>query len=266
MFLFNRDILPIHPSFRIVALAEPPVVGSSKQQWMSPEMLTMFLYHQLRPLSRREEFNVISSMVGEALYCLLVLAIRSEKGTKWRLCRHRNMNTVGLLVLAIRSEKGTKWRLCRHRNMNTVGLLVLAIRSEKGTKWRLCRHGNMNTVGLLVLAIRSEKGNKWRLCRHGNMNTVEWSILKTSFMQTSSQTCLLIEWYYAFILFVSFIFLSASCVNKFCLNPLWCKYLWFWFLQIHENVMLFCLTELLWPKIRFQCFCCGLLLYYNPES
>ncbi|KAK7499225.1 hypothetical protein BaRGS_00009485, partial [Batillaria attramentaria] len=63
--LTERNILPIHPSFRIVGLAEPPVVGSSKQQWMSPEMLTMFLYHHMRPLSRREEFNVISSLVPD---------------------------------------------------------------------------------------------------------------------------------------------------------------------------------------------------------
>jgi hypothetical protein len=39
------------------------VIGSSKQQWMSPEMLTMFLYHHMRPLSRKEEFSVISSLV-----------------------------------------------------------------------------------------------------------------------------------------------------------------------------------------------------------
>ncbi|XP_076454368.1 von Willebrand factor A domain-containing protein 8-like [Babylonia areolata] len=61
--LAEKNILPIHPSFRIVALAEPPVVGSSKQQWLSPEMLTMFLYHDLRPLSRREEFSVIAKLV-----------------------------------------------------------------------------------------------------------------------------------------------------------------------------------------------------------
>ncbi|KAL8625507.1 hypothetical protein ACOMHN_014596 [Nucella lapillus] len=61
--LADKNILPIHGSFRIVGLAEPPVIGSSKQQWMSPEMLTMFLYHQLRPLSRREEFSVIAKLI-----------------------------------------------------------------------------------------------------------------------------------------------------------------------------------------------------------
>ncbi|GFR87627.1 von Willebrand factor A domain-containing protein 8-like [Elysia marginata] len=61
--LQQRNILPIHPSFRIIALSEPPVVGSSKQQWLSPEMLTMFLYHNMRPLSRLEEMDVISRLV-----------------------------------------------------------------------------------------------------------------------------------------------------------------------------------------------------------
>ncbi|KAH9488726.1 hypothetical protein Btru_059448 [Bulinus truncatus] len=54
----SRNILPIHPSFRIIALSEPPVVGSTKQQWLTPEMLTTFLYHTMRPLSRMEEMDV----------------------------------------------------------------------------------------------------------------------------------------------------------------------------------------------------------------
>ncbi|CAG5132917.1 unnamed protein product, partial [Candidula unifasciata] len=61
--LESRNILPIHPSFRIIALSEPPVVGSTKQQWLTPEMLTMFLYHGMRPLSRSEEMDVISRLV-----------------------------------------------------------------------------------------------------------------------------------------------------------------------------------------------------------
>uniref|UniRef100_A0A2C9MAM2 von Willebrand factor A domain-containing protein 8 n=1 Tax=Biomphalaria glabrata TaxID=6526 RepID=A0A2C9MAM2_BIOGL len=59
----NRNIFPIHPSFRIIALSEPPVVGSTKQQWLSPEMLTTFLYHSMRPLSRTEEMDVIARLV-----------------------------------------------------------------------------------------------------------------------------------------------------------------------------------------------------------
>jgi hypothetical protein len=31
-----KGIYPIHPSFRIVALADPPVTGSATQQWITP--------------------------------------------------------------------------------------------------------------------------------------------------------------------------------------------------------------------------------------
>ncbi|KAL4221611.1 von Willebrand factor A domain-containing protein 8 [Mactra antiquata] len=59
----ERNILCINPAFRILALAEPPVVGSSNQQWLTPEMLTMFLYHSMRPLTLTEEQTVISQLV-----------------------------------------------------------------------------------------------------------------------------------------------------------------------------------------------------------
>eukprot|EP00058_Branchiostoma_floridae_P007969 XP_002593457.1 hypothetical protein BRAFLDRAFT_277037 [Branchiostoma floridae] len=62
----KRMIFPIHPSFRIVGLAEPPVVGSSTQQWLSAELLTMFLYHHMRPLSMAEEMAVVQGMVHNA--------------------------------------------------------------------------------------------------------------------------------------------------------------------------------------------------------
>ncbi|XP_078693816.1 von Willebrand factor A domain-containing protein 8-like isoform X5 [Branchiostoma floridae x Branchiostoma belcheri] len=62
----TRMIFPIHPSFRIVGLAEPPVVGSSTQQWLSAELLTMFMYHHMRPLSMAEEMAVVQGMVSNA--------------------------------------------------------------------------------------------------------------------------------------------------------------------------------------------------------
>lgn len=61
--LKEQGILSIHPSFRIIALAEPPVTGSATQQWITPEMLTMFLFHNQRRLSKEEEVKVISSVV-----------------------------------------------------------------------------------------------------------------------------------------------------------------------------------------------------------
>lgn len=59
----SRSIFPIHPSFRIIALAEPPVVGSTTQQWLGPEFLTMFFFHHMKPLVKSEEIQVIKEMV-----------------------------------------------------------------------------------------------------------------------------------------------------------------------------------------------------------
>ncbi|KAM9486140.1 von Willebrand factor A domain-containing protein 8 [Clarias gariepinus] len=60
--LQERRIFPIHPSFRVIALAEPPVAGSSSQQWLSPELLTMFFFHTVRPLAKVEEAAIIHGM------------------------------------------------------------------------------------------------------------------------------------------------------------------------------------------------------------
>ncbi|KAM3861847.1 von Willebrand factor A domain-containing protein 8 [Diretmus argenteus] len=67
--LQERSIFPIHPSFRVLALAEPPVVGASGstsssggQQWLGPELLTMFLYHTVTPLARAEEMRLIQGL------------------------------------------------------------------------------------------------------------------------------------------------------------------------------------------------------------
>ncbi|XP_034521129.1 von Willebrand factor A domain-containing protein 8 isoform X2 [Ailuropoda melanoleuca] len=61
--LRKRSIFPVHPSFRIIALAEPPVIGSTTQQWLGPEFLTMFFFHYMKPLVRSEEIQVIKEMV-----------------------------------------------------------------------------------------------------------------------------------------------------------------------------------------------------------
>lgn len=66
--LNEKGIFPIHPAFRIVAVSEPPVIGSSAQQWMTSETLTMFLYHQLRPLSQAEELDVLHKLVSLPRY------------------------------------------------------------------------------------------------------------------------------------------------------------------------------------------------------
>uniref|UniRef100_A0A3Q1FF48 von Willebrand factor A domain-containing protein 8 n=1 Tax=Acanthochromis polyacanthus TaxID=80966 RepID=A0A3Q1FF48_9TELE len=70
--LQERSIFPIHPSFRVLALAEPPVVGASTsnssssgskgQQWLGPELLTMFVYHTVTPLAKAEEMGLIQGL------------------------------------------------------------------------------------------------------------------------------------------------------------------------------------------------------------
>ncbi|KAF1383000.1 hypothetical protein PFLUV_G00149690 [Perca fluviatilis] len=65
--LQERSIFPIHPSFRVLALAEPPIVGASTnssrgQQWLGPELLTMFLYHTVSPMARAEEMKLIQGL------------------------------------------------------------------------------------------------------------------------------------------------------------------------------------------------------------
>jgi len=61
----SRGLMCIHPSFRIIALAEPPVVGSSSQQWLNAELLTMFLYHNMRSLSVNEELYILNNLVSQ---------------------------------------------------------------------------------------------------------------------------------------------------------------------------------------------------------
>jgi len=62
---FVRGLLCIHPSFRIIALAELPVVGSTSQQWLNAEQLTLFLYHNMRSLSVAEELHVLNKLVSQ---------------------------------------------------------------------------------------------------------------------------------------------------------------------------------------------------------
>ena len=64
-----RGLMCIHPSFRIVALAEPPVVGSTTQQWLNAEQLTVFLYHNMRTLSVDEELHILNKSVTKYTFC-----------------------------------------------------------------------------------------------------------------------------------------------------------------------------------------------------
>lgn len=61
--LYQGGILRIHPEFRIVAIGEPAVLNATTN-WLSPEVLSLFLYHEIRPLSKDEEMHIITSKYG----------------------------------------------------------------------------------------------------------------------------------------------------------------------------------------------------------
>ena len=61
--MLAKGLHRIHPAFRIVALAEPPVLGAAQGQWLTPEALTLFLYHNMRRLSSQETNNLIEKLV-----------------------------------------------------------------------------------------------------------------------------------------------------------------------------------------------------------
>ncbi|XP_046400469.1 von Willebrand factor A domain-containing protein 8 [Ischnura elegans] len=63
--MVKSGVLRIHPSFRIIALADPPVIGGSTGQWLSPELLSLFTYHEMRALSLLEELSIIESLYGK---------------------------------------------------------------------------------------------------------------------------------------------------------------------------------------------------------
>ncbi|XP_032686011.1 von Willebrand factor A domain-containing protein 8 [Odontomachus brunneus] len=67
----DRGVLRIDPAFRLIALAEPPVVNSSSGQWLNSELLSLFLFHEMRPLDQHEEIHIIRSKFGEPSRALL---------------------------------------------------------------------------------------------------------------------------------------------------------------------------------------------------
>ncbi|KOC69518.1 Uncharacterized protein KIAA0564 [Habropoda laboriosa] len=64
-------VLRIHPSFRIIALAEKPMLNTNSRQWLNSELLSLFLFHEMRPLSKSEELHIIRSKYGKPSTALL---------------------------------------------------------------------------------------------------------------------------------------------------------------------------------------------------
>ncbi len=71
--IFFRNVYRIHPSFRIIGLAEPPQITSSHNQWLNSELLPLFLYHHLEPLEKNEEAEIIFKMVRSHFLTIYLL-------------------------------------------------------------------------------------------------------------------------------------------------------------------------------------------------
>lgn len=67
--MLQWGVLKIHPNFSIFALAEPPTAGSSKS-WITPEVLSLFLFHEMRTLRKDEEMHIITSLVSCCVFLL----------------------------------------------------------------------------------------------------------------------------------------------------------------------------------------------------
>ncbi|XP_049873594.1 von Willebrand factor A domain-containing protein 8 [Pectinophora gossypiella] len=106
--LEESGVKRIHPAFRIVALAEPPVLGRS-QQWLSPEILSLFIFHEMRNLSKTEEIFIINTLYGDIsnpLHSIINLADelrKSEDSTLKNLSS--SLSTRQLLRIASRMAK-----------------------------------------------------------------------------------------------------------------------------------------------------------------
>ncbi|RKO85785.1 AAA domain-containing protein, partial [Blyttiomyces helicus] len=60
--LAAKKIFPIHPAFRVVAVARPASSSSPKGNWLNPEILAMFRFVVVRPLVYSEETAVIRTL------------------------------------------------------------------------------------------------------------------------------------------------------------------------------------------------------------
>lgn len=60
--LAKRGVYKIHPDFKIFATGEPPFAQSARN-WITPEVLSLFTFHEMRTLFKDEEMHIITSKV-----------------------------------------------------------------------------------------------------------------------------------------------------------------------------------------------------------
>lgn len=116
--LNSKGIFRVHPGFRIVALAEPPKLDTSN--WLSPEVLSVFLFHSVKSLNKTDEVKIISELYGSihpAMAKILDLAqelrTKSEKDPILKNFAEA-LSTRQLLRIAHRLSKYSDDNVCIH--------------------------------------------------------------------------------------------------------------------------------------------------------
>lgn len=62
--LTEKGVYAIHPDFKLVAIGDPPNLHATTGNWLSPEVLSLFIFHEMRTLSKEEEIHVVASKYG----------------------------------------------------------------------------------------------------------------------------------------------------------------------------------------------------------
>ncbi|XP_072214400.1 von Willebrand factor A domain-containing protein 8 [Excalfactoria chinensis] len=144
--LQERSILPIHPSLRIIVLAEPPVIGSSTQQWLGPEFLTLFLFHHVRSLSKNEEIQVIKEMIPN---------VPSGAVEQLLSLTHKLRETNDTTAQSLASSLSTRQllRICRRLSQHPDESLYYAVNKACLSRFlpnlaRLALHKNLQDSGI----------------------------------------------------------------------------------------------------------------------
>lgn len=74
----DSGVLRIDPAFRLIALAERPIINSSSGQWLNSELLSLFLFHEMRPLDKHEEIHIVRSKVFDCYWTSRVVFVVSS--------------------------------------------------------------------------------------------------------------------------------------------------------------------------------------------
>jgi hypothetical protein len=69
-------ILPVHPSFRIIALATPP---NMKNQWLTSEVISMFHFHVMPTLTLKEKSKLLAELFPDTSDSVLATLLNFDQ-------------------------------------------------------------------------------------------------------------------------------------------------------------------------------------------